>query len=395
MKPIRKDLKEATIIAHAGRDPAGNHGIVNPPVYHASTILFPSVEAMEQSGKTPYEGIRYGRYGTPTTFAFEEAVAALDGADRAVQLSSGQAAISVALLAFLKTGDHLLIVDTCYGPARRFCEQFLKPMGIEVTYYDPLIGAGIAKLMRPNTKVVYLESPGSITFDVQDVPAIAAEARKKGAKVLLDNTWASGFFFKPYQHGIDVAIYAATKYIVGHSDAMLGVVTMRSDDFYAIKHSAMLLGNTAGPDDVYLGLRGLRTIGVRMRQHHENGLTLARWLQDRPEVARVMHPGLPNDPGHTLWKRDFTGASGLFSILLKPFPKPAVSAMLDKMELFGMGFSWGGFESLIVPEPVAHLRSATPWTDDDSILRLHAGLEDTDDLIKDLEKGFARLRAAT
>ncbi|MFO0997381.1 MAG: cystathionine beta-lyase [Alphaproteobacteria bacterium] len=395
MKPIRKDLKEATIIAHAGRDPSGNHGIVNPPVYHASTILFPSVEAMEQSGKTPYEGIRYGRYGTPTTFAFEEAVAALDGADRAVQLSSGQAAISVALLAFLKTGDHLLIVDTCYGPARRFCEQFLKPMGIEVTYYDPLIGAGIAKLMRPNTKVVYLESPGSITFDVQDVPAIAAEARKKGAKVLLDNTWASGFFFKPYQHGIDVAIYAATKYIVGHSDAMLGVVTMRSDDFYAIKHSAMLLGNTAGPDDVYLGLRGLRTIGVRMRQHHENGLTLARWLQDRPEVARVMHPGLPNDPGHTLWKRDFTGASGLFSILLKPFPKPAVSAMLDKMELFGMGFSWGGFESLIVPEPVAHLRSATPWTDDDSILRLHAGLEDTDDLIKDLEKGFARLRAAT
>lgn len=395
MKPIRKDLKEDTIIAHAGRDPAGNHGIVNPPVYHASTILFPSVAAMEQSGKTPYDGIRYGRYGTPTTFAFEEAVAALDGADRAVQLSSGQAAIAVALLAFLRTGDHLLMVDTCYGPARRFCEHFLKPMGIDVTYYAPLIGAGIAKLIRPDTKVVYLESPGSITFDVQDVPAIAAAAKKAGAKVLLDNTWASGFFFKPYRHGVDVTIYAATKYIVGHSDAMLGVVTMRAADQYAVKHSAMLLGNTAGPDDVYLGLRGLRTIGVRMRQHHENGLTLARWLQGRPEVARVMHPGLPNDPGHTLWKRDFSGAAGLFSILLKPCAKEAVDAMLDSMELFGMGFSWGGFESLMVPEPVEQLRTATPWTEQGAILRLHAGLEDTGDLINDLEKGFARLRAAS
>ena len=349
MKRKRSDLKEATRLAHAGRDPKANFGIINPPVYHASTVLFPSVAAIEESNKDPYAGVRYGRYGTPTTFALEEAVAALDGGARAVQVSSGQAAITVGLLAFLKEGDHLLMTDSAYQPTRRFCDQFLARFGVETTYYDPTIGAGIAKLMRPNTKVVYLESPGSLTFEVQDVPAIASVAREHGAKVLLDNTWASGLFFKPYQHGADVAIYAATKYIVGHSDAMLGMITMRSaDDFKTIKTSASILGNSAGPDDCYLALRGLRTIGVRMRQHQENGLVLARWLQGRPEVAAVRHPALPNDAGHTIWKRDFTGASGLFGVVLKPYAKASVDAFLDSLELFGMGFSWGGFESLAI-----------------------------------------------
>lgn len=393
MKRLGKDLKEDTVLAHAGRDPRANHGIVNPPVYHASTVLFPTVAAMEESGKDPYSGVRYGRYGTPTTHAFEEAVAALDGGEKCVQVSSGQAALTGALLAFLKSGDHLLMTDSCYGPTRRFCGQFLARFGVETTYYDPAIGAGIAALIRPNTKVVYLESPGSITFEVQDTPAIAAAARKAGVKVLIDNTWASGLFFKPFQHGADVAIYAATKYIVGHSDAMLGAITMRDEDFYAVKHSAMTLGNSAGPDDCYLGLRGLRTIGVRMRQHQENGLTVARWLQARPEVTRILHPALPQDPGHRLWKRDFTGASGLFAFIVKPTPKKAIDAMLDGMELFGMGFSWGGFESLILPENLDGARTALPWRETGTLIRVHIGLESPDDLIKDLERGFERLRA--
>jgi cystathionine beta-lyase len=393
MAKLRKDLKESTVLAHAGRDPRANHGIVNPPVYHASTVLFPSVKAMEESSKDPYSGVRYGRYGTPTTFAFEEAVAALDGGGRCVQVSSGQAAITCALLAFLKAGDHLLMTDSCYGPTRRFCNQYLARFGVEVSYYDPLIGAGIATLMRPNTRVVYMESPGSITFEVQDVPAIAKVARAAGAKVLLDNTWASGLFFKPFDHGVDVAIYAATKYIVGHSDAMLGAITMRQSDFLDVKHQAMLLGNSGGPDDCFLGLRGIRTIGVRMRQHQENALEVARWLQARPEVARVLNPALPQDPGHTIWKRDFSGASGLFGFLLKSTSKRGVDAMLDGMELFGMGFSWGGFESLILPENLDGARTANPWTEKGSLIRVHIGLEDTSDLTKDLERGFARLKA--
>ncbi|MCX7356262.1 MAG: cystathionine beta-lyase [Alphaproteobacteria bacterium] len=393
MKRKRSDLKEATLLAHVGRDPAANFGIINPPVYHASTVLFPSVAAIEESNKDPYSGVRYGRYGTPTTFALEEAVAALDGGARGVQVSSGQAAITVGLLAFLKGGDHLLMTDTAYQPTRRFCDHFLARFGVETTYYDPTIGAGIAKLIRPNTKVVYLESPSSLTFEVQDVPAIAAVARKHGAKVLLDNTWSSGLYFKPFQHGADVAIYAATKYIVGHSDAMLGMITMGSvDDFKAIKSSASILGNSAGPDDCYLGLRGLRTIGVRMRQHQENGLTLARWLQGRPEVAAVRHPALPNDAGHTIWKRDFSGASGLFGIVLKPYAKASVDVFLDSLELFGMGFSWGGFESLIIPFTLGGQRTATSDKEPGPMLRIHAGLEDPDDLIKDLEHGFAKLK---
>jgi len=387
-------MNDDTIITHAGRHPEDNFGIVNPPVYHASTVLFPTVAKLEAANLKPYEGVRYGRTGTPTTFALEEAVAALDGADRAVNASSGYAAITIALLAFLKGGDHLLMTDSAYRPTRRFCDEFLKPFGVETTYYDPLIGAGIAPLIRPNTKVVYVESPGSHTFEVQDVPAIARAARAAGAKVIMDNTWGTPLFFKPYRHGVDVAVYAGTKYIVGHADAMLGVITMREPDFLAVKQSASMLGNSAGPDDCYLGLRGLRTLGVRLRQHERNGLALARWLAGRPEVARILHPALEGDAGHALWKRDFGGASGLFGVVLNPCPKAAVNSFLDSLTLFGLGYSWGGFESLIVPSILAGVRTATAWTEPGPLIRIHAGLEDVDDLIGDLERGLARLRAA-
>jgi len=392
----RRPLKDDTLITHAGNRPREHRGIINPPVYHASTVLFPTVAALEESVRHLNEPgrVHYGRYGTPTTFAFEEAVAQLEGGAQAVALPSGLAAITVALTSFLKTGDHLLMVDTVYSPARRFCTGPLVRFGVDTTFYDPRIGAGIADLIRPNTRIVYLESPGSLTFEVQDVRAIAAVARASGALVVLDNTWATPLFFKPFEHGVDISIHAATKYIVGHSDAMLGVVITNDALFPTIKSTAHAFGHAAAPDDCYLGLRGLRTLGVRMRRHQETGLILARWLRERPEVARVLHPALPEDPGHALWKRDFTGASGLFGVVLKPVTKTALAAMLDGLELFGMGFSWGGYESLILPVRPETTRTATKWEEPGPTLRIHAGLEDPEDLIADLARGFDRLAAA-
>ncbi len=389
-------LRDDTLMTHAGNRPADNRGVLNPPVYHASTILFPTVAALEDSVRHLNEPgrVHYGRYGTPTTFAFEEAVARLEGADQAVALPSGLAAITVALTSFLGNGDHLLMVDTVYGPGRKFCSAHLARFGVETTYYDPLIGAGIAELIRPNTRVVYLESPGSLTFEVQDVPAIAAAAHAAGALVVMDNTWATPLFFKPFRHGVDISVHAATKYIVGHSDAMLGVVLTRDELFATIKATAHGFGHAAAPDDCYLALRGLRTLGVRLRRHQETGLLLARWLAARPEVARVLHPALPDDPGHALWRRDFTGASGLFGVVLKPVGQAALAAMLDGLTLFGMGFSWGGYESLVLPARPQTTRSATSWPDSGPVLRIHAGLEDPVDLIADLERGFERLNAA-
>ena len=387
-------MKIDTVIAHAGRHPEDNYGIVNPPVYHASTVLFPNVAALEDAHKKPYEGVRYGRYGTPTTYAFEEAFAALEGVDRAIVNASGLSAITLAMLPYLAAGDHVLVTDSVYGPTRRFCDNFLERFGVETTYYDPLIGDGIAALVKPSTKIVYVESPGSLTFEMQDIPAIASVAHAQGAKVITDNTWATPLFFKPFDHGVDIAVYAGTKYIMGHSDGMIGIITCREEDFVPIKSAVTGLGNCAGPDEVFLALRGLRTLGVRLRQHQANGLALARWLSERPEVARVIHPGLPGDAGHDIWKRDFTGASGLFSMVLHPCPEEAVAAFLDSLELFGMGYSWGGFESLIVPTNLGPLRSATTWPDPGPLIRLHAGLEDTADLIADLDKGFVRLKKA-
>lgn len=386
--------KTDTTLTHAGRKPRANHGIVNPPVYHASTILFPTVAALEDVGK-PFETYRYGRQGTPTSEAFEEAVSAMEGGYRAIAVESGLAAITGALTAFLKAGDHLLMVDSVYGPTRIFCDKVLKRFGVETTYYDPLIGGEIAELIREETRVVFMESPGSHTFEVQDVPAIVKAARARGAVTMIDNTWATPLFFRPFDHGVDLSLHAATKYMVGHSDAMMGVIAARTEEhFLTAKTGTYQLGHCAGPDDLYLAQRGLRTMAVRLRHHQDAALKVAEWLRGRPEVSRVLHPALPDDPGHALWKRDFTGASGLFGLVLNPAPKPAVNALLDGMDLFAMGYSWGGYESLIIPTHPENIRTATTWNAEGPTLRLHIGLEDVDDLIDDLARGFERLNRA-
>jgi cystathionine beta-lyase len=390
-------MKQDTLITTAGRDPESNHGIVNPPVYHASTIISPTLAEFREKRKHRWEpGVfTYGRQGTPTHEALEVAVAALLGGDRAVAMGSGLAAINAAMLAFLKTGDHVLMVDTVYGPSRAFCDNFLGRFGVKTTYYDPTIGAGIAELIQDNTKIVFVETPGSLTFEMQDIRAISDAAHERDCVVIIDDTWSSGVFFQPFEHGCDISVIAATKYIVGHSDAMMGIITTTDKLWNQVRQSASVLGANSGPDDVYLALRGLRTIGVRMRQHNQTALKIARWLQSRPEVDRVLYPALPEDPGHEIWKRDFTGASGLFGVVLKPCTEDAIAAMLDGLKLYGMGASWGGFESLILLTNPAAIRTvdAQKWQQDGPTLRIHAGLEDVDDLIADLEEGFERLNA--
>ncbi len=384
-------MKDETRAVHAGRDPKSNHGIVNPPVYHASTVLYPTYEDL----KHPKTRVQYGRRGTPTTFALEDAIMAMEGGAGCAIVPSGLAAITTALLALLRTGDNLMMPDSAYGPTRNFCNTILERMGITTTFYDPLIGADIGSLMTDQTTVVFVESPGSLTFEIQDIPAIAKAAHAKGAKVVLDNTWASPLFFKPFEHGCDVSIQAATKYIVGHADTMLGTITANEETWPLIHAGHGDLGQCAGPDDIYLALRGFRTISVRLKQHMQQGLALAKWLEARDEVSRVIHPALPSHPGHDIWNRDFLGASGLFSVVLKPVEEKALAAMLDGFELFGMGYSWGGFESLVIPANPQRYRTATTWHEPGRLLRFHAGLEHIDDLIADLDKGFARLKAAS
>ena len=381
--------KDLTRLAHAGREPARQHGFVNTPIYRGSTVIFPTVAALEAND----QAFTYGRLGTPTVRALEEAIAELEGGHRTLLTPSGLSAIATSLLAFLAAGDELLIVDSVYRPARRFCDNVLKRLGVTITYYDPRIGADIAPLITKKTKVVFTESPGSQTFEVQDIPAIAEAAHAAGAVVILDNTWATPLYFKPFAHGVDVSIQAATKYIGGHADIMLGSITMNEKTLGTVAKTHEDLGLCVGPEDVYLGLRGLRSLGVRLARHQQSALEIARWLAERPEVARVIHPGLPSDPGHTIWKRDFTGASGLFSIVLKPVAHERLAAMLDGLSLFGMGYSWGGFESLILPFDPRAYRSATQWQAEGPALRLHIGLEDVDDLKADLDAGFARLTA--
>jgi cysteine-S-conjugate beta-lyase len=380
--------KDDTKLVHAGREPSRFHGFVNTPIYRGSTILFPTVAALEANDQ-PFT---YGRLGTPTVRALEEAIAEIEGGHASLLAPSGLSAIATALLSFLSAGDHLLVTDAVYRPTRRFCDGLLKRLGVTTTYYDPCIGAGIAKLMQTNTKVIFAESPGSQTFEVQDIPAIAKAAHDKGAVLVLDNTWATPLFFKPFAHGADVSVHAATKYIGGHADIMLGVLTANKARWAAIQRTHEELGLCVGPEDVYLGLRGLRTLGVRLERHYTSGLEMANWLQSRSEVARVIHPALPGDPGHTIWNRDFTGASGLFAFVLKPAPHDAVAAMLDGLELFGMGYSWGGYESLILPFDPTDYRTATEWKAEGPALRIHVGLEDVEDLKADLEAGFKRLK---
>jgi cystathionine beta-lyase len=385
-KRTRKQ-QPATRLSHVGREPARQHGFVNTPIYRGSTVLFPTMAALDANDQ-PYT---YGRTGTPTVKALEEAIAELEGGHRTWLTPSGLSAIATALLSFVSAGDEVLVVDSIYRPARRFCDNALSRLGVKVTYYDPLIGAGIAKLITGKTKVVFAESPGSQTFEVQDIPAIAKAAHAAGAVLILDNTWATPLYFKSFDHGVDVSIQAATKYIVGHADAMLGAITASEQVAPAVQRTHEDLGLCPGPEDVYLGLRGLRSLGVRLERHQKSALELARWLADRPEVARVLHPGLPGDPGHAIWKRDFTGASGLFSFVLKPVARDRVAAMLDGLSLFGMGYSWGGFESLILPFDPSAYRTATKWTAEGPAIRLHIGLEDVEDLKADFEAGFVRL----
>jgi cystathionine beta-lyase len=386
---------KATRATEAGRDPFANFGIVNPPVYHASTVLFPTVAEMERISRAPFDHVYYGRQGTPTTFAFEKAVAELEGGHRAIATGSGLAAIAASLMAFLRAGDHLLMVDSAYSPTRKLCDGLLRGFGIETSYYDPLIGGKIASLIRPNTRVVFCESPGSLTFEIQDLPAIAKMAHAGGAAVVLDNSWATPLLFEAFAHGADVVIEAGTKYLVGHSDAMIGAIVTTEEHYRRVKTTQAILGAVPGPDDCYLALRGIRTLPVRLARHQETGLVLARWLKRRKEVARVLHPAFADCPGHRVWKRDFTGASGLFSIVLaRPYGKEAIARMLDGMELFRMGYSWGGYESLILPADPTPFRSAVPWEAQGPLIRLHAGLEDPDDLIADLEAGFRRLARA-
>jgi cysteine-S-conjugate beta-lyase len=388
-----KFSKPDTVLTIAGRDPDNNFGIVNPPVYHASTILFPTVEKLNH--RVPFEGVTYGRNGTPTQFALEEAFAELEGAHRCVAVQSGLAAVTGGVTGFLQAGDHMLVTDSAYGPTRKYANTILQRFGVETTYYDPLIGAGIAGLMRPNTKVVFVESPGSQTFEVQDIPAIAEVAHKAGATVVMDNTWATPLFFRPFDKGVDVVVHAATKYVVGHSDAMLGLINCKDRaTFETVKNTCMTLGFHAAPDDVYLGLRGLRSMGVRLRQHEKSGLDIARWLKSRPEVDKVLHPALPDCPGHASFKRDFKGSSGLFAFTLKgEWSDEAEARMLDGLGIFGMGYSWGGYESLMIPGHPGQFRTAVPWNDRTRIYRVHIGLEDVEDLRQDLADGLDRLKA--
>jgi len=380
-----------TDIVHVGREPFAHHGFVNPPVYRGSTVLFPSLDSFEKRSQR----YTYGRRGTPTSEALETAIARLEGGARTWLAPSGAAAITTTFLTFTKAGDHILVADTVYEPTRKLCEGPLKRFGVETTYYDPLVGADIARLMRPNTTLVYTESPGSLTFEVQDIPAIIAAAHAGGALVAIDNTWASPLYFKPFAHGVDISVQAATKYIVGHADAMLGSITVTEALASRLVSGAGDMGICAGTEEMFLGLRGLRTIGVRLERHWRSGLDIAAWLQARPEVARVRHPGLPSHPQHALWQRDFLGASGLFSMVLKPAPKAAVAAFIDGLKLFGLGASWGGYESLVLPFNAGRIRSATSWQPEGPTIRLHIGLEDVADLKADLEAGFARLAAAS
>lgn len=386
-EPSGPERRPATRVVHEGRDPGASHGFVNPPVYRGSTVLFDSLARLRASDQ-PYT---YGRRGTPTLTYLEQALARLEDGEVTVLTPSGLAAVTTAILAFVESGDHILMTDSVYQPTRRFCDGMLSRLGVETTYYDPLLGEGLAELVRPNTRLVFTECPGSQTFEIQDIPAISRVATARGIWHLMDNTWAGPLLFKPFAHGVDVSIQAATKYIVGHADAMLGAVTANPRAADRIKRARDMLGICPGSEEAWLALRGLRTLDVRLERHQRNAIAMAQWLERRPEVARVLHPALPSHPGHAIWQRDFIGASGLFAIVLRPCSDEALAAMLDGLELFGMGFSWGGYESLVLPFDPVPYRTATRWQAEGPALRIHVGLEAIEDLQADLARGLERL----
>ncbi len=388
---------KTTKLITAGRDKKWTNGVVNPPVQRASTVVFNSVEekrkaTINRANKTLF----YGRRGTNTHFALQDAMVEVEGGAGCALYPCGTAAISNTILSFVETGDHILMVDTCYEPTRDFCDTIMKKMGVETTYYEPTIGEGIKELIKPNTKVLFTESPGSITMEVQDVPTLARIAHEHDIIVMLDNTWAAGVNFSPFDFGVDISIQAATKYIVGHSDVMLGTAVANEKCWGQLREQSYLMGQCVSPDDAYLGLRGIRTLDVRLRQHAESSLKVAKWLETRPEVDHVRHPALESCPGHEFFKRDFTGGNGLFSFVLKNSNTQATTALLDGMKHFSMGYSWGGFESLILanePSSFDSLRTVANPNFDGTLIRIHIGLEDVDDLIADLEAGLDRYSA--
>ncbi len=396
MKARGGSKKMDTRLATLGRTTPSLPTTVNLPLHRASTVLFDSMadmHAVQQRWNAGEPVPTYGISNMPQELALEDAVANIEGGYRALSFPSGLAAVAGALLAAVKSGDHILVTDSCYGPTRQFCTSFLKRMGVETSFYDPLIGAGIAGLLRQNTTVVYAESPGSHTFEVQDIPAICRAAHAHGALVIMDNAWATGMFCNAFAHGVDLVIQPATKYYAAHADVLIGLVIANEKTWPLLRRSTLELGQRASPDDCFLTLRGLRTMGVRLRQHQQSALAIAQWLQARLEVARVLYPALPEDPGHALWRRDFSGASGLLGVELKPCTATQLAAMVDGYELFGLGYSWGGYESLVVPAELRHGRSVNPWQGG-PLLRFHIGLEDAEDLKRDLDSGFARLCAS-
>ena len=387
-----RERKPDTQVAHLGRNPRQHLGAVNTPVYRASTILFDSVADLEAAARGESPGVTYGLHGLPTVTDLQEAIAELEGGHAALAVPSGLAAITLAVLAVTRAGDHVLVTDSVYGPTRRFCDNELSRFGIDVSYYDPLAGDAIESDMRANTRVVFVESPGSLSFEVQDVPAIAAVAHRKGAMVLMDNTWGTPLGFPSFARGVDLSVHAATKYIGGHSDVLNGLIVCNEATYPLVWRLWTDMGVSASSDDCFLALRGLRTLAVRLQRHTRSALAIAQWLRGRAEVDEVIFPALPGSRGHALWKRDFTGACGLFGVILRPAEKARVDAMLDGMRLFKMGWSWGGFESLIIPAYPERIRTATRWSAGGPYLRLHVGLEHPDDLISDLDDGLARLR---
>ncbi len=396
-----KKMHEATKIIHAGRNPREQGQMVNPPIYQTSTIVFPTLKDLIYAERgysnndlvEPYE-LKYGRYGTQTNFALEKAIAEIDGGYNSFVTSSGAAAINTALMAFLKQGDHMLLVDNVYSPTRGFADKFLKKLGIETSYYNPLIGEDIKKLIKKNTKVIFMESPGSLSFEVQDVAAICKVAKKHGVTTIIDNSWASGIYFKPLEHGADVVVTALTKYINGHSDMMMGAITVQEKHFRVMYEAFRYMAVTAAPFSSYMVQRGMRTTKVRMDHCFKSALAIAKWLEQRPEVTKVLYPALESDSGHKLWKRDFTGAAGLFTVILdRKYSNESLARMVDKLHYYSMGYSWGGYESLILPVDPSGVRSVTKWPySNKTCLRINVGLEDIEDLKDDLESGFKRLR---
>lgn len=394
-------MKQDSKIIHAGRHPLNHYGTVNTPIYPASTLLFPTMEAYEaaEEGKSCYyenddnvaQDLSYAITGTPTSYALAEAIATLEGGYKTLLVPSGLAALTVTLMSLCSTGDHLLVPDSVYGPTRRFCRLELHRLGIETTFYDPQIGADIAELIKENTRLILVESPGSLTFEIQDIPAISAIAKAKNIAVVMDNSWATPLYFKPFIHGVDISIQAITKYIGGHSDVIMGSITTTEAYYKKVYKFFRNSGASVSPHDCYLASRGLRSLSARLKAHETSALKIASWLEGRKEIARVLYPALPSHPQHNLWKRDFTGACGLFSFILKPCSQEAVHRMINEMELFAIGCSWGGYESLILAFDPTSVRTATEWKAEGPCIRVHIGLEDTDDLIHDLEKGLERL----